>query len=207
VSGKLIVLAKSPQPGRCKTRLSPPLTLEEAARIARAALSDTLDAAAGCPAEEHVMALAGESGPWIPHGFRTIPQRGAGLDERLAAAFEDARGPALVIGMDTPQVTPGLLAHALGELSSSGTDAVIGPALDGGYWALGLRRDRRELLHGVPMSRPDTFRHQLARLLGAGLRVRLLRPLRDVDRIEDAHAVARLAPRSRLASELAAVDT
>jgi glycosyltransferase A (GT-A) superfamily protein (DUF2064 family) len=82
---------------------------------------------------------------------------------------------------------------------------VLGPALDGGYWAVGLRAANAGLFHGVPMSRPDTFDYQLARLRSAGLAVRLLEPLRDVDRIDDAHAVARLVPRSRFARELAAV--
>ena len=202
---KLIVVAKAPRPGRCKTRLSPPLTLEDAARVARAALSDTLEVALACPAQEHVLALEGPRDAWIPTRFRTIPQRGAGLDERLAAAFEDAGAPALLIGMDTPQVIPKLLAAALGVLEAADTDAVIGPALDGGYWAIGLRRASAELFHGVPMSRSDTFELQRARLRSAELTVRLLAPLRDVDRIEDARAVARLAPRSRFASELAAV--
>jgi glycosyltransferase A (GT-A) superfamily protein (DUF2064 family) len=105
--------------------------------------------------------------------------------------------------MDTPQVTPALLSHGLRELDRS--DAVLGPALDGGYWAIGLRVANADLFHGVPMSRPDTFERQLARLRSAGLAVRLLDRLRDVDRIDDAYAVARLAPRSRFACELAAV--
>jgi rSAM/selenodomain-associated transferase 1 len=203
VRSKLIVIAKAPRPGRCKTRLAPPLTLEGAARVARAALSDTLAAALACPAHERVLALEGPPGPWIPAGFRTIPQRGDGLDERLASAFADAGTPAVLIGMDTPQLTAALLTRALGALERA--DAVIGPALDGGYWAIGLRVARAELLHGVPMSRADTFELQLARLRAAGLAVRLLEPLRDVDRIDDAYAVARLAPRSRFARELAAV--
>jgi uncharacterized protein len=204
VNAKLIVIAKAPRSGRCKTRLVPPLTLEGAARVARAALSDTLEAALGCPAREHVLALDGAPEEWLPAGFRTIPQRGIGLDERLAAAFLDTGGPALLIGMDTPQVTPSLLGDAIAILEAPGTDAVIGPALDGGYWAIGLRRADVELFHGVPMSRADTFELQLARLRSAGLSVRLLPLLRDVDRIDDARAVAELIPRSRFATELEA---
>ncbi len=205
MSGKLIVIAKSPRPGHCKTRLAPPLTLAGAARVAQAALSDTLLAVGAVPADEHVLALSGEPGAWIPAGFRTIAQRGDGLDERLGAAFADVGGPALLVGMDTPQVTPSLLRHGLRELLSPGTDAVIGPAFDGGYWALGLRKPASKLLRGVPMSRSDTFVEQLARLRSHGLAVTLLPALRDVDRIDDARAVARLAPRTRFAAELAAV--
>jgi rSAM/selenodomain-associated transferase 1 len=205
VKARLIVIAKTPRPGRCKTRLAPPLTLEDAARVARAALLDTLATALACPAREHVLALDGPRPGWTPAGFRTIAQRGDGLDERLAAAFADAGTPALLIGMDTPQVTPALLAGALTSLEAPGMDAVVGPALDGGYWAIGLRRSRPELFHGVPMSRADTFDLQLARLQHAGLAVGILPGLRDVDRIDDARAVAALAPGTRFARELAAV--
>jgi glycosyltransferase A (GT-A) superfamily protein (DUF2064 family) len=78
--------------------------------------------------------LDGEPGPWLPPGFEIMPQCDGPLDERLAAAFAAVRGPALLIGMDTPQVTPGLLA-----VDWRAADAVFGPAADGGFWALGLR--------------------------------------------------------------------
>ena len=199
MTGALIVIAKEPAPGRSKTRLSPPLTAEAAADLAAASLADTLAAPATCPARRRVLALDGAPGDWVPPGFEVIPQRGAGLDERLASAFDDVAEPALLIGMDTPQVTPALLAAGLRALGRPGADAVLGPALDGGYWAVGLRRPRRELFLGVPMSSPTTFEAQLARLCGGGLCVRLLPPLRDVDLIEDARAVAGLAPASRFA--------
>jgi uncharacterized protein len=203
VTAALIVIAKAPVPGRSKTRLCPPLSAEAAAGLAAASLADTLAAAAAaCPAGRLVLALEGEPGAWVPPGFDVIPQRGDGLDERLASAFADVAGPALLIGMDTPQVTPALLAGGLHALSLPGTDAVIGPALDGGYWAIGLRRSHPELFLGVPMSSSTTFAAQLTRLREASLRVRMLAPLRDVDLIEDAHAVAELAPASRFAEAL-----
>jgi uncharacterized protein len=204
VSVALIVIAKAPVPGRSKTRLSPPLTLEDAARLAEAALRDTLECVAAVGAERRVLALDGEPGPWLAQGFRVLAQRGAGLDERIAAAFEDVGGPALLVGMDTPQLTPAMLERARATLLRPGTDAVLGPAHDGGYWAVGLRDPGRELFEGVPMSSPGTFRAQLARLHAHGLSVALLPPLRDVDLIEDARAVATLAPRSRFACALRA---
>lgn len=202
MSAALIVIAKSPAPGRTKTRLSPPLTLESAAGLAAASLQDTLAAARACSALRHVLALDGEPGDWAPAGFEVIAQRGSGLDERLAGAFEDVGGAALLIGMDTPQVTPRLLAAALRELERPDTDAVLGPALDGGYWAVGLSRPRRDVFAGVPMSSRRTFALQFARLRDAGLRTRLLPALRDVDVIDDARAVASLAPRTRFAKAL-----
>ena len=191
----LLVIAKQPVPGRVKTRLVPPCTHEQAAALAEAALADTLRTVLMAPAARRVLVLDGEAGPWLPPGFDIVPQCGGPLDERLAAAFAAVRGPALLIGMDTPQVTPGLLA-----VDWRAADAVFGPAADGGFWALGLREPDPALLRGVPMSTSATGAIQRARLVAAGLRVAELPQLRDVDTAADALAVARMAPRSRFAA-------
>jgi glycosyltransferase A (GT-A) superfamily protein (DUF2064 family) len=193
----LLVIAKQPLPGRVKTRLTPPFTPEEAASLAEAALADTLAAAALVPADRHVLVLDGEPGPWLPPGFEVVPQAAGGLDVRLAAAFASCSGPALLIGMDTPQVTPDLLAPSL----RWGThDAWFGPAADGGFWALGLASPAPALLLGVPMSAPDTGAVQYRRLRRAGLRIGDLPVLRDVDNAEDARLVASETPGTRFAA-------
>src|SRR6201997_2625355 len=102
----LLVIAKQPLPGRVKTRLAPPCTHEQAAALAEAALAATLHTVLPVPAARRVLVLDGEPGPWLPPGFDVVPQCGGPLDERLAAAFAGADGPALLIGMDTPQITP-----------------------------------------------------------------------------------------------------
>jgi hypothetical protein len=199
----LLVLAKQPVPGRVKTRLVPPCTYEQAAALAEAALADTLHTLLSVPAQRRVLVLDGRPGSWLPSGFDVVPQCGGPLDERLAAAFAAVRGPALLIGMDTPQVTPGLLT-----VDWRVADAVFGPATDGGFWALGLRVPDPALLRGVPMSAPSTGAIQRRRLVAAGLHVTDLPRLRDVDTAADAVAVARQAPRSRFAArarELAAI--
>ncbi len=193
----LLVIAKSPVPGRVKTRLTPPCTPAEAAALAGAALPDTLHAVRAAPAGRRVLVLDGEPGPWLPAGFEVVRQGAGGLDDRLAAAFEACTGPTLLVGMDTPQVTPGLLA-SVGALAHG--DAAFGPAADGGFWALGLGRPDGALLRGVPMSTPRTGAVQLERLYTAGLRVRILPTLRDVDTAADAEAVAAEAPDSRFAA-------
>ncbi|MGW5156343.1 TIGR04282 family arsenosugar biosynthesis glycosyltransferase [Nonomuraea wenchangensis] len=201
---QLLVIAKEPVPGRVKTRLTPPFSPEQAAVLAEAALRDSLRAVSATPAAQRVLALDGLPGSWLPPGLVVIPQRGAGLDERLAAAFSDAHrlrpGPAVLIGMDTPQVTPALLEEAGAALTEH--DAVYGPAADGGFWLLGLRRPDPALLLGVPMSRPDTGKLQLDRLERAGLSVRLLPELTDVDTAADAATVAGQAPGSCFAAAL-----
>jgi rSAM/selenodomain-associated transferase 1 len=200
----LLVIAKEPLPGKAKTRLSPPLTPVGAAALAEAALADTLAAVAATATPRRVVVLDGRPGPWLPEGFEVLPQRGAGLDERLGAAFADVGQGALLVGMDTPQVTPDLLQRGLRMLATDGTDAVLGLAVDGGYWAIGLRTPDPLAFLRVPMSRADTGAAQRARLAELGLVVRELPVLRDVDTIDDATAVAALAPGTRFAAAVAA---
>jgi hypothetical protein len=193
----LLVIAKQPAAGKVKTRLVPPFTHQQAAELAEAALVDTLHVVLRAPARRRVLVLDGEPGRWLPAGFDVVPQGPGPLDERLAGAFAAVQGPALLIGMDTPQVTPNLLT-----VDWTAADAAFGPADDGGFWALGLRVPEPALLRGVPMSTRDTGAVQRARLLAAGLRVADLPPLRDVDTAADAAEVARQAPQSRFAARV-----
>lgn len=197
------MIAKAPVPGRVKTRLTPPFTPEQAAALARAALTDTLAAASAARgAARRVIALDGDPGAWLPPGFEVIPQRGDGLDERLAAAFADVGEPAFLVGMDTPQVTPALLDDGLRAVAGGGT--AFGTALDGGFWCIGLQPGDHTIFAGVPMSTDRTGVVQLARMRTLGMTPAILPPLRDVDTEDDAHAVALEAPNSRFAAALAA---
>ncbi|BBH67817.1 hypothetical protein ACTI_45020 [Actinoplanes sp. OR16] len=191
---QLLVIAKAPVPGRVKTRLCPPCTPRTAAVIAAAALADTLAAAGAVPAVRRVLVLDGDHP--APPGWACVPQRGDGLGQRLAHAFADTAlpgVPSLLIGMDTPQVTPALLeaaGHMLGENRS-----VIGPADDGGWWALGLTDPAdAAALSPVVMSTPETGRDTRAALRGRGADPRTLARLRDVDVAADALAVAAACP-------------
>ena len=120
---QVLVITKAPVPGRSKTRLSPPCTPEQAAGIAAAAVGDTLDAVRAAPMAGRVVALDGAPGDLELDGFRVVPQADGDLGTRLAAAFADAMAdgpvPTLLIGMDTPQVTPGLLVRCASMLESS----------------------------------------------------------------------------------------
>jgi uncharacterized protein len=199
----LLVIAKEPVPGRVKTRLTPPCTPEQAAAIALASIAGTLAAVQAVERDaRRVLVLDGEPGTWVPEGFEIVPQRGDGLAERLAAAFEDAGGPAFLVGMDTPQVTPALLAAGLDAACER--DAAFGAALDGGYWGIGLREPDARVFDGVPMSACNTGAVQRARLAILGLRTTDLPPLRDIDTIDDARAVALEDPDGRFAEALAA---
>jgi uncharacterized protein len=197
----LVVIAKEPVAGRVKTRLTPPCSPAGAAALAAAALADTLAAVARSRrAGRRVLVLDGAPGPWIPEDFEVLPQRGDGLAARLAAAFADVGGPAFLIGMDTPQVTPTLLDAGLRALD--GADAAFAPALDGGYWAIGLRRPDAAVFRDVPMSAPTTAAVQRARLAELELATVELPALVDVDTIADARRVAAAAPLTRFARAL-----
>ncbi|CAA9242147.1 MAG: Uncharacterized nucleoside diphosphate sugar transferase SCO3743 [uncultured Acidimicrobiales bacterium] len=196
-----LVVAKAPVPGRVKTRLCPPLSPEEAAAVAEAALADTCDAVSRCSADRLVVALDGVPGPWLPPGFEVVAQRGDGLDQRLAAAWDDAGGAGVQVGMDTPQLQTSDLETALSLLDDH--DAVLGPADDGGWWAIALRRPDPACFTGVPMSTAGTGRAQHDRLVQLGLSVASLRALRDVDDAADLAAVAVEHPRLRVSAAAA----
>lgn len=191
---QLVVLAKEPVPGRAKTRLTPPLSPVQAAAVARAALLDTLAAVAATRVRRTTVVLHGSRHGLLPPGVAVLPQRGGDLGDRLAGAFADAFAaeplPLLLIGMDTPQVTAALLRQCLDALLRRGTDAVLGAAEDGGWWALGLRRPAPGLFDGVPMSTDRAGAVQARRLAELGLRSAALPVLRDIDRVEDLTAVA-----------------
>ena len=211
MSATILVLAKAPVPGQVKTRLCPPATPGEAARIAAASLLDTLDATRGrCTVVALVGSLAdaerrAEVRAALAH-CRVVPQRGATFAARLVAAHADAggSGPVIQLGMDTPQLDEALLDEAGRALGSC--DAVLGPARDGGWWALGMHDPRHaRVLADVPMSTPDTGALTRRALHAAGLRVTLLSELSDVDTMEDAERVAAAAPGSRFAAAVAQV--
>ncbi|GAA1287509.1 DUF2064 domain-containing protein [Planotetraspora silvatica] len=207
IDAQIVVIAKEPVAGRVKTRLTPPFTPGQAAHLAAAALEDTLRTVAAAGTRHRLLALDGLPGSWLPAGFVVVPQRGAGLDERIAFAMTDAHRlhamPVVLIGMDTPQVTPELLRYAVGALADH--DAVYGPAADGGFWLLGLRTPEVAPLLGLPMSRPDTGAVLLRRLRDEGRSVVLLPELVDVDTAADAARVAADAPGSGFAASLAAM--
>lgn len=196
-------MAKSPQAGRVKTRLCPPCTFEEAARVAEAALADTLGAVAGSGADRKVIALDGPCGPWLPPGFEILPQRGGSLADRLAHAWADL-GPAadswgIQIGMDTPQVSTALLDRCLAERGPR--RALLGPAVDGGWWLIGLpMADPYAVFAGIEMSQRDTGAAQARRLRALGYSVGRAATLRDIDTIDDLAVVATAIPSSRTAA-------
>jgi rSAM/selenodomain-associated transferase 1 len=205
----VIVMAKAPCAGRSKTRLCPPCTPNQAAALAEAALTDTLETVLRSAADRRVLALDGVPGRWLPGGFVVVAQRGEAFGDRLAGAFADAQGaapgPTVLVGMDTPQMAPSHLDRAFELLDGRAATAVLGPALDGGWWLLGLPRPDGRVFSGVPMSTAETGERQRRRLTDLGYEIDLLPALRDVDRWPDAQAVARLVPRTHFGRQVSAM--
>jgi glycosyltransferase A (GT-A) superfamily protein (DUF2064 family) len=214
----LVVIAKECLPGRVKTRLHPPFSLEDAARIAHASLVDTLNAVDSVlvdtgltntglgntglgntglgdtvTAGRRILFYKGANPPAAAAGYELMPQPEGTLDERIGAVFDACTGPTVLIGMDTPQLRREHLG-AVFDPWPPDTDAWFGPAADGGFWALALAEPRGDLVRGVRMSRPDTGSTQLRRLTEAGLRVRRLPQLTDIDTADSLDAVTALRP-------------
>ena len=202
----VLVVAKAPVPGLAKTRLAASVGDAAAADIAAAALLDTLDAAAAAPVQARVVAMTGDLAAASREDeirdrlrdFTVVEQTGADFGERLVNAHADASAatgglPVLQIGMDTPQVTAGLLADCASALSTA--DAVLGMAADGGWWVLGVTTpDMAECLRTVPMSTSETGAVTLAALRATGLEVGLVSELADVDTVDDVEVVRSQCP-------------
>ena len=147
----------------------------------RALLHETLGAVLDAPVARRVLISGAASGDWLPAGFDLMGQRGSDFGERIAAALADAHAsvplPMLLIRDDTLGITADMLADAAWSLTSGEADAVFGPAYDGGFWLLGLRRPDRSLVVGIPEPGQEgtdgAGRLLLDRLASAGLRIAL----------------------------------
>ncbi len=198
MTAHLLVVAKAPVPGYSKTRLAASVGPEQAAELAADALLDTLAAGAAAFAvgRRHV-ALAGD----LSAGARAAelrkaladwqvrPQADGTFGQRLARAHAQVPGPVVQIGMDTPQATPDDLRVVAEQLGTA--DAVLGRAVDGGWWVLGLQEPRHaRCLVDVPMSTAHTADATCTALVAAGLDPVETLVLQDVDTAADADAVA-----------------
>lgn len=207
----VLVVAKAPVAGQAKTRLGATVGQQVAAELAAVALLDTLDACEGAFDEgRRVVALSGD----LTCAFRAaeltarlrswtvVPQRGEDFAERLTLAHRDAAAvlaaPVVQLGTDTPQVSSAQLRDIGARLDSRRCDAVLGPAVDGGWWVLGLADPRwAGGLGDVPMSTSRTDADTRRMLQASGARVTRVSMLRDVDTALDAAAVCLAAPHTR----------
>ncbi len=198
----LLIFAKWPEPGRVKTRLSPPLTMQEAASLYQCMLMDTLTATSGIRGIQRMLFFDGEDAQ--ASFFKTLApdatvcrQQGSTLGERLAAAFATAfeRGSqsVAVIGTDSPHLDPQEICTAFSLLASDKADVVFGPSADGGYYLVGLRESKPELFRDISWSSSKVLSESLARANSIGLRQALLAPCFDLDTADDLRRLVELS--------------
>lgn len=200
--GTLCIFSRPVVVGHTKTRLIPAVGATGAARLARAFLLDTYATLHALPIAHRVLCVS-SSGP-LP-SLEPPPQiwlQGPGdLGARMARmarrALAERPGPVLIVGSDSPGLPLRFVKQAL-EALVAGSPAVIGPAQDGGYYLLGLRRCPETLFDGVSWSTSDTLRQTLDRLREHQLPPHELPSWFDVDRPEDLERLARLLREARI---------
>jgi rSAM/selenodomain-associated transferase 1 len=204
-SRSLIIFAKKPVPGSVKTRLSPPLTGEEAAELYSCMLKDTLATAAGLDGVSPVLFFQDEQGAAgyfsaLAPEMESFPQEGADLGERMKRAFSNRfeRGfrEVAIIGSDSPDLPPAYIFEAFSLLADEQTDLVLGPAGDGGYYLMGLKMVRDELFCGIPWSSGEVLAATVRKAEVLGLGVSLLPLWHDIDTAADLERQELLSPSS-----------
>ena len=189
----LILFAKAPIPGQVKTRLCPPLTPDEAASLHGSFVLDALERSRGianldrflacAPAADHVFFKIMEE----RQGVRLMSQLGEDLGARMThamtVAFSQGYRSVLMVGTDLPTLSPAIYSQALVLLAQH--DLVLGPALDGGYYLVGLTRPLPDLFVGIPWSTGQVLALTRQKADSLGLKTGLLPPHRDVDTIDD----------------------
>jgi rSAM/selenodomain-associated transferase 1 len=184
---RIALLARRPAAGEVKTRLSPAVPRALVLKLYRAMLDDAIALIAGVDAGERFVywtgASAGLDGVALPPGIEAREQAGGDLGERMERAFDDLiHAPdqrAVILGADCPALEASVLAEAFRVLDSH--DAVLGPASDGGYYLVGLRRPAPGLFHGIEWSTQLVLDQTLERAARSGLTIALLPALDDLD--------------------------
>ncbi len=193
--GCIGIFAKEPLPGQVKTRLSPPLTPDEAAHFYRICLEETVARLTALPFPLTLFFAGGEA--YFRSRFpqvRRVPQASGNLGTRMDRALAHllaAGRPALLVGSDSPDLPTCRITEAFSALTVA--DAVAVPALDGGYVLIGERRHHPRLFIDIPWSTPEVLLRTRLRAAEMGLRWRELAPWEDVD---DLPSLRRLIERS-----------
>jgi uncharacterized protein len=196
----LVVMTKAPEPGQSKTRLVPPLSFDEAAELARALLIDQLDHLANFDGAQLFIAFtpktaAGFFEAYAAQGYACFLQQGNSLGERMRHAFEHLFDHGLrnvvLIGSDLPTIPLGFFEQAYGWLDDGGTDLVLGPSVDGGYYLIGMNRLLSDVFEGIVWSRDDVLDRTTEKLAALGLKYRLLSSWYDIDTAEDLNRLSR----------------
>lgn len=189
----LAIMAKAPRPGKVKTRLSPPLTPEQAASINTCFLRDTT-ANIGALAKEAACSGVISYTPvgdehlfegLLPKGYLLLPQRGAGFGERLLTTAQDlftcGFSSVCLIDSDSPTVPREAFATAVDVLQKPGDRIVLGPSHDGGYYLIGMKRAHTEIFENITWSTSSVLAETVAAVRRIGVELVTLPLWYDVD--------------------------
>lgn len=189
----IAIICKVPTPGRSKTRLIPRLGAERAADLSRAFLTDIagtierVGAAVGargyavCSPVDAAVALARFLPASFGYAVHTDPVLGNVLDAATADLLGRGHGCAVLVNGDSPTLPDALLADAVAALRRPGERVVFGPALDGGYTLVGLKRREPRVFADIAWSTDTVLEQSRARAAAAGLAVEEVAPWYDID--------------------------
>jgi uncharacterized protein len=181
----LVVFLREPIPGRVKTRLAASVGADVACDVYRALASHVVDAVRTGPWHTQFWVDVADGVEHVRQWLGTEPlvQQGDDLGARMRHAVAMASGPCVVIGTDAPDVDASVIADAFVALEHA--DVVVGPAYDGGYYLIGLRRPLPALFTDVAWGTERVLQQTLERAVIADVSVHVLSPLRDIDTFDD----------------------
>ncbi len=202
LSTALVIFAKAPIPGQVKTRLCPPLTPDEAATLHGSFVLDILErtkvavSKLKLPIDRHLACAPSATHVFFKimeerQGVKLLDQVGDNLGARMNQVFKTlfAQGyrQVILLGTDVPALPLDHFKQALTSLENH--DLVLGPAFDGGYYLIGLKRMAPELFADIPWSTDQVLRLTQKNAAEIGLKASLIQPWRDVDTLADLEAL------------------
>lgn len=185
------IMAKAPLPGLAKTRLAAAIGPKAAAQLAAAMLLDTATLVRRCGLPAYLIVAPAEHCATVSSrvDLPALPQREGDLGQRMVAAFDAlfalGHAPVVLIGTDTPHLPPAHLQEIFALATSAPNVAAIGPAEDGGYWAIALAHPAPALFVGIPWSSANVLQATRLAATRAGVALREGPLCYDLDTIDD----------------------
>ncbi len=185
----VIIFAKSPRGENVKTRLAGRLSKDERLALYESLLENTVEKLRNVPGADTFISYTPpeDGGYFAGFGLQTFPQAEGDLGLKMHAAItralDEGYEKAVLVGVDIPGLTASIIQRAFGLLSEN--DLVFGPATDGGYYLVGLKKPAEEVFTGIEWSRRTTLGKSVEKAMAAGLRVEYVDTLSDIDRPED----------------------
>ena len=193
----VVLFVRSPERGRVKSRLAAAIGGKMAREIYKGFVLDILETLNGGRYPFRIFFYPGNSEErmvkWLGKNFVYVPQRGSGIGKRMENAFAESFSmgaqKVVLIGSDIPDLPNSIIHRAFLSLGKS--DAVLGPASDGGYYLIGFKKTSflPDVFHGIPWSTPFVYRETMGVFRRSKYRVHILRQWNDVDTLDDLRAL------------------